>query len=104
MLMDHFISTWVLVAELEGIKNSSSVPRHKELATMALGAYVFPVEMMVSLPNGTVVHHLNANDLLDMSSGESFDVASNMMQWMDPTSVTYSKFLKEGMRKAGVEE
>ncbi|CAH1261485.1 SELENON [Branchiostoma lanceolatum] len=104
MLADHFVSTWTLVAELESVKSNSSVPEHKKLAKMALDSYVFPVEMMVSLPNGTVVHHLNANDLLDISSTESFDVASNMLQWMDPASVTYSKFLKEGMRKAGVEE
>ncbi|KAI8481488.1 skeletal muscle fiber development [Branchiostoma belcheri] len=104
MLSDHFVSTWVLVAELEDIKTNSSIPKHKELATLALDAYVFPVEMMVSLPNGTVLHHLNANHLLDMSSSESYDVASNMLQWMDPASVTYSKFLKEGMKKAGVQE
>ena len=35
----------------------------------------FPVEMMISLPDGTVVHHVNANDLLDSQEGgadESF--------------------------------
>ena len=28
----------------------------------------FPVQMIISLPNGTVVHNVNANDLLDFSN------------------------------------
>ncbi|CAH1276960.1 SELENON [Branchiostoma lanceolatum] len=107
MLADHFVSTWTMaIAELESMKSNSPVPEHKKLAKMALDAFVPPVQMMVSLPNGTVVHSLNSHDGL-MSSCRSLDKANNV-SWLRTDAAclsdVYSKFLKEGMRKAGVEE
>ncbi|CAH1261483.1 SELENON [Branchiostoma lanceolatum] len=95
MLADHFVSTWTMAAEVKIIKSNSPVPEHKKLAKMALDAYVPPVQMMVSLPNGTVVHSLNSNDD-QLLSCQQIEAAC--------LSDVYSKFLKEGMRKAGVEE
>lgn len=52
---------------------------------------------MILLPNGTVVHHMNANTLLDteLSLTDSlFEV------YQDPFEKTYALFLEEGLRKA----
>lgn len=64
---------------------------------MSLEKYNFPVEMLVSLPNGTVIHHINANDLLDASNTEN---ASILDAFTDPLVTNYAKFLKEGISKA----
>lgn len=47
--------------ELEDLQNNQENPSHKKLADLHLEKYSFPVEMMICLPNGTVVgqpHHL----------------------------------------------
>ncbi|GCB82726.1 hypothetical protein scyTo_0021709 [Scyliorhinus torazame] len=38
------------------------------LASLHLEHYNFPVEMIIALPNGTVIHHINANYFLDITS------------------------------------
>uniref|UniRef100_A0A8C4SYT2 Uncharacterized protein n=2 Tax=Erpetoichthys calabaricus TaxID=27687 RepID=A0A8C4SYT2_ERPCA len=61
--------------------------------------------MMICLPNGTVVHHINANDFLDLTSmkpedsfeGGLFSFSNN---FEDPSTSSYVNFLKEGLEKA----
>uniref|UniRef100_A0A7M7PUL0 EF-hand domain-containing protein n=1 Tax=Strongylocentrotus purpuratus TaxID=7668 RepID=A0A7M7PUL0_STRPU len=97
LLGSHYVSSWSLVAELEVIKQNKSDPEYAALASMSLEKYNFPVEMLVSLPNGTVIHHINANDLLDASNTEN---ASILDTFTDPLVTNYAKFLKEGISKA----
>lgn len=58
---------------------------------------------MVALPNGTIVHHINANNFLDLTSvkpedeGPSFSFSGG---FEDPSTTTYMDFLKEGLEKA----
>ncbi len=44
--------------------------KYSREARLQLKAYSFPVMMMVSLPNGTIIHAANANTFLDKSDGE----------------------------------
>ncbi|KAL3872735.1 hypothetical protein ACJMK2_035939 [Sinanodonta woodiana] len=77
------------------LKNDSTTdPRYAELAKHFLDHYTFPVMMMVSLPNGTIIHKMNANDFLDMGI--------NLLEsgFQSPTSHNYWKFLTEGIKKA----
>lgn len=65
--------------------------------------YTFPVEMMVALPNGTVVHHINANNFLDQTSmkpEEEGPALSFSAGFEDPSTSTYIRFLQEGLEKA----
>lgn len=70
---------------------------------MHLEKYNFPVEMLVALPNGTVVHHINANFFLDQTAlkpeeeGATFSFSAG---FEDPSTSTYINFLKEGMERA----
>uniref|UniRef100_H0XY76 Uncharacterized protein n=2 Tax=Otolemur garnettii TaxID=30611 RepID=H0XY76_OTOGA len=41
--------------ELEDLQNNQDNPSHRKLASLHLEKYNFPVEMMICLPNGTVV-------------------------------------------------
>lgn len=72
-------------------------------AKLHLEKYNFPVEMMVALPNGTIVHHINANFFLDQTAmkpeeeGAAFSFSSS---FEDPSTSTYINFLKEGLEKA----
>lgn len=50
------------------MEKDESQPEAALRAKLALEAYEFPVEMMVALPNGTVVHRINANNFLDAGS------------------------------------
>uniref|UniRef100_A0A8C9Q6D3 EF-hand domain-containing protein n=1 Tax=Spermophilus dauricus TaxID=99837 RepID=A0A8C9Q6D3_SPEDA len=55
LLNESFISTWSLVKELEDLQSNQENPSHRQLAGLHLEKYNFPVEMMICLPNGTVV-------------------------------------------------
>lgn len=72
-------------------------------ARLHLEKYSFPVEMMVALPNGTIVHHINANYFLDQTSMRpEEDAASFSLSggFEDPSTTTYINFLKEGLERA----
>uniref|UniRef100_A0A2K6FK77 Selenoprotein N n=1 Tax=Propithecus coquereli TaxID=379532 RepID=A0A2K6FK77_PROCO len=103
LLNESFISTWSLVKELEDLQNNQENVSHKKLAGLHLEKYSFPVEMMICLPNGTVVHHINANYFLDITSMKPEDVENNVFSFSstfeDPSTATYMQFLKEGLRR-----
>lgn len=89
--------------ELEGLQNNLENPSHKELADLHLEKYSFPVEMMICLPNGTVVHHINANYFLDITSMKPEDIENSAFSFSstfeDPSTATYMQFLQEGLRR-----
>ncbi|KAL9954712.1 hypothetical protein ACROYT_G042283 [Oculina patagonica] len=62
-----------------------------------MDSYRFPVESMVSLPNGTVLSRMNANDLMEGSSNEGVSLP---LGFYDELSFTYYEFLEEGVTKA----
>nr|AAH43665.1 Sepn1 protein [Mus musculus] len=60
--------------------------------------------MMICLPNGTVVHHINANYFLDITSMKPEDMENNNVfsfssSFEDPSTATYMQFLREGLRR-----
>uniref|UniRef100_A0A2K5YWW8 Selenoprotein N n=1 Tax=Mandrillus leucophaeus TaxID=9568 RepID=A0A2K5YWW8_MANLE len=103
LLNESFISTWSLVKELEELQNNQENLSHQKLAGLHLEKYSFPVEMMICLPNGTVVHHINANYFLDITSMKPEEVESHLFSFSstfeDPSTATYMQFLKEGLRR-----
>uniref|UniRef100_A0A2R9ASK6 Selenoprotein N n=1 Tax=Pan paniscus TaxID=9597 RepID=A0A2R9ASK6_PANPA len=103
LLNESFISTWSLVKELEELQNNQENSSHQKLAGLHLEKYSFPVEMMICLPNGTVVHHINANYFLDITSMKPEEIESNLFSFSstfeDPSTATYMQFLKEGLRR-----
>ncbi|KAL6033924.1 hypothetical protein STEG23_007199 [Scotinomys teguina] len=103
LLNESFISTWSLVKELEDLQTQQENPLHRQLAGLHLEKYSFPVEMMICLPNGTVVHHINANYFLDITSMNPEDLESNVFSFSstfeDPSTATYMQFLREGLRR-----
>ncbi|MBN3301932.1 SELN protein, partial [Amia calva] len=104
LLNQSFVSSWSLVKELEELQTDSQRPDVGQLASLHLEKYNFPVEMMVCLPNGTVVHHINANYFLDETSMKPEEPEGTMFSFTegfeDPSTATYIRFLKEGMEKA----
>lgn len=103
MLNQSFISSWSLVKELEDLQADKQNPVLSEKARLHLESYNFPVEMMVALPNGTIVHHINANYFLDqtaMKPEEEGAIFSFSGGFEDPSTSTYISFLKEGLEKA----
>ncbi|KAG8506698.1 Selenoprotein N [Galemys pyrenaicus] len=103
LLNESFVSTWSLVKELEDLQNNQENPAQQELARLHLEKYSFPVEMMICLPNGTVVHHINANYFLDITSMKTEDVKNNVFSFSstfeDPSTATYLQFLREGLQR-----
>lgn len=78
-------------------------PALSEKARLHLEQYSFPVEMLVALPNGTIVHHINANYFLDQTAMKPEDDGSTFSfsgGFEDPSTSTYINFLKEGLQKA----
>ncbi|NWS50096.1 SELN protein, partial [Probosciger aterrimus] len=55
LLNESFISSWSLVKELEELQNNRENEFYSKLADLHLEKYNFPVEMIICLPNGTVV-------------------------------------------------
>ncbi|KAF6721832.1 Selenoprotein N [Oryzias melastigma] len=103
LLNQSFISSWSLVKELENMQADGQHPELSEKARLHLEKYSFPVEMMVALPNGTIVHHINANYFLDqtaMNPEEEGATVSFSSGFEDPSTSTYINFLKEGLQKA----
>ncbi|CAH3171495.1 unnamed protein product [Porites evermanni] len=98
LLREKFISSWSLVAELKNIAANATDAEIKTAAKSHLDSYRFPVESLVSLPNGTVLSKLNANDLMESeSSGLKFP---SEFDFSDDLSVVYYKFLDDGLTKA----
>ncbi len=56
---------------------------------------------MVLNINGTVIHKINANVLLDQANKESGSFVSNLMatEQESPVAVVYERFLKEALHK-----
>uniref|UniRef100_W5KUT1 Selenoprotein N n=1 Tax=Astyanax mexicanus TaxID=7994 RepID=W5KUT1_ASTMX len=99
LLNQSFISSWSLVKELEDLQQNLAL---SQKAHLHLESYNFPVEMILALPNGTVVHHINANNFLDQTSmkpdeGPAFSISGG---FEDPSTSTYVRFLQEGLEKA----
>uniref|UniRef100_A0A3Q3WLV8 Uncharacterized protein n=1 Tax=Mola mola TaxID=94237 RepID=A0A3Q3WLV8_MOLML len=103
LLNQSFISSWSLVRELENMQADEQNHALSEKARLHLEKYNFPVEMMVALPNGTIVHHINANFFLDQTAmkpeeeGVTFSFSGG---FEDPSTATYISFLKEGLERA----
>lgn len=97
LLKEKFISSWTLVAELKDIAANDTEVEMSEAAKSHLDSYRFPVESMVSLPNGTVLSRINANDLMDGNSNGHLEIP---FDFSDDLSVVYYKFLEEGLTKA----
>uniref|UniRef100_A0A2K5QXD3 EF-hand domain-containing protein n=1 Tax=Cebus imitator TaxID=2715852 RepID=A0A2K5QXD3_CEBIM len=101
LLKESFISIWSLVKELEKLQSNQENAAQQKLAGLHLEKYSFPVEMMICLPNGTVVHHINANYFLDITSMKPKEIESNLFSFSptfeDPFTATYMQFLKEGL-------
>lgn len=101
LLKEKFVSSWTLVAELKGIAANASKVEISVAAKSHLDSYRFPVESMVSLPNGTVLSRLNANDLMEVDSSEKMKIPPEFkFDFYDDLSVKYYKFLEEGLTKA----
>lgn len=65
MLKKKFISSWTLVKELKDIAANGTNLEVTKAAQAHLDIYKFPVMSVVSLPNGTVLSKMNANDLME---------------------------------------
>ncbi|NXY10073.1 SELN protein, partial [Pteruthius melanotis] len=104
LLNESFISSWSLVKELEELQSNRENEFYSKLAELHLEKYNFPVEMIICLPNGTVIHHINANYFLDITSMKPEDVESSIFSFStnfeDPSTATYLQFLKEGLQRA----
>jgi hypothetical protein len=76
----------------------------RKRAQIALDTYKFPVMSYVIALDGTIIHKINANDLLDESQKEYQAFQDNFVmgqtQIEDPIVKTYKKFLLEGLDKA----
>jgi len=97
LLKESFVSTWSLVLDLQEMEKNVSNSEVAKLANLTLQGYTFPVVSMIALPNGSVIHHINANVLLndEMTLPESlFGIFD------DPIGHKYTLFLEEGLRKA----
>ncbi|KYO25741.1 hypothetical protein Y1Q_0023568 [Alligator mississippiensis] len=104
LLNESFVSSWSLVKELEDLQTKRENEFYRKLAELHLEKYNFPVEMMICLPNGTVIHHINANYFLDITSMKPEEVESSVFSFStnfeDPSTATYLRFLKEGLHRA----
>lgn len=97
LLEGYFISSWSLVADLKKVQADQTDVFTANLAALCLQKYSFPVQILISLPNGTVIHETNANDMLD----ESHEVSMSVTEiYSDPLVTVYTKFLKEGINQA----
>lgn len=59
--------------------------------------------MMIALPNGNVVHHINANYFLDVTSMKQDEMDKGLFtssQFEDPSTAAYVQFLQEGLELA----
>jgi hypothetical protein len=85
---------------------SSYTTEEKSLCKLGLATYKFPVMSMILSPSGTVVHTMNANDLLAQAHEESDKLVTMLMspidneRMRDPVSYVYHRFLNEAIEKA----
>ena len=61
------------------------LPRIAHAVKLQLDAYVFPVVMLVTHPNGTVINGVNANDFLEIDEKD-----------VDPAETQYVPFVCQG--------
>jgi hypothetical protein len=104
LLQDKFISSWSLVIDLEKCSNDSSLAvENNKLCQTLLDAYHFPVMSMVLSSNGTLIHSVNANDLLDSAHQGSDSFMNSVIppdpeKYIDPIAVAYRDFLAKSIR------
>ncbi|KAG8194591.1 hypothetical protein JTE90_013327 [Oedothorax gibbosus] len=91
LLQKHFVSFWTTVAELKGMVQENPNPKNSLLAKTCLNNYVFPVESLILFPNGSVIHRVNANDLLTLVEKES------LFSIQDPLETLYHQFLQNAL-------
>jgi len=118
LLREHFVSGWSLVADLNELVNATSSDDddiHAKAKTV-LDTYAFPVMSYVMHANGTIVHRINANHLLDLSRQQGQERNNNLASGGDdednehsqahsdhhPVSLVYEKFLRDALSKATV--
>ncbi|GCC35642.1 hypothetical protein chiPu_0014129 [Chiloscyllium punctatum] len=86
------------------LKRNQDNEGYAGLASLHLEHYNFPVEMMIALPNGTVIHHINANHFLDITSMKPEEVDKSLFtsssHFEDLSATAYVTFLKEGLEIA----
>ena len=63
----------------QALENDEEQPELAKLAKYHLSRYEFPVMMSVSLPNGTIVHTVNANNFLD--AGKDISILESGYVW-----------------------
>lgn len=95
ILQDSFVSSWTLVTELEVYSRDQSLAGISLAASLALDAYVFPVQVLIQHPSGYVIAAINANKLLEAELNDTM-VSEG---FYDPAVYTYYKFLKEGLQE-----
>lgn len=93
MLKKKFISSWTLVKELKDIAANGTNLEVTKAAQAHLDIYKFPVMSLVSLPNGTVLSNMNANDLMES------ELSEEMLRpgFDDQLSYIYYQFLEKGV-------
>ncbi|KAM9037298.1 selenoprotein N isoform X1 [Sarcophilus harrisii] len=91
LLRKNFISSWSQVHELIEIQNQDN-KSHKKLAELLLEKYSDHVMILLCLPNGTVVHHISANELCQVSKESSGKQLNSVTM--------YEQFLQKGLSQA----
>lgn len=95
LLHKNFISSWVLHSELEQYAEGSSAQSVSIAASLALDAYVFPVQVLIQDPSGYVITSINANQILDVELNNTMILQG----FYDPAEYAYYRFLEEGLKK-----
>lgn len=101
LLSESFVSSWSLVKDLETlVKDDGRQPLFAKLAREYLDHYHFPVMMFVSLPNGTIVHGVNANTFMELDRDANTG-SSNRISARDnvDSGMAYFRFLQDGLKK-----
>ena len=97
LLTSHFVSTWSLLDDVKRLSRNQYITLElKKQAELAVESYRFPVECMIAMPNGTVIHRMNANELLENDNADTSAVDG----LSDGLSANYYKFLNEAISKA----
>ncbi|KAK3093662.1 hypothetical protein FSP39_018598 [Pinctada imbricata] len=61
------------------LEKDSHQPEYSKVAAHFLENYKFPVMMMVALPNGTILHKVNANEFMDDGGGAEGEDQSSIL-------------------------
>lgn len=86
------------MADLKFLEKDETQPELAKLAKSQLENYRFPVMMMVVLPNGTIIHSINANEFME-TEHKNMNIIDHL-SFEEPTTTTYVNFLMEGLEKA----